>query len=181
MGGGGVHLYLCLYGDLFKCHFPETKSAIPPGCKNRTACRCLLECTVQSTSLSCRLIASRSLADCVMLAGPYPNTLKRLVSVQECVDQSSHLPLYASGDRQVFAQVGNVAAEAVNYFDGDGDSIRCGPIPGPSPLPPSEWYSHSLRVQSQVYTSCNSAHLLVEVYTCNKASDQFVSTGADTD
>ena len=66
-------------------------------------------------------IASRSLADCVMLAGPYPNTLKRvaysLVSVQECVDQSSHLPIYASGDRPVSAQVGNVAAEAVNYFD----------------------------------------------------------------
>ena len=45
-------------------------------------------------------IASRSLADCVMLAGPYPNTLKRvaysLVSVQECVDQSSHLPIYVS-------------------------------------------------------------------------------------
>ena len=73
-------------------------------------------------------IASRSLADCVMLAGPYPNTLKRvaysLVSVQECVDQSSHLPIYASGDRPVSAQVGNVAAEAVNYFDGDGDSIH---------------------------------------------------------
>ncbi|KAL5518140.1 hypothetical protein EMCRGX_G003823 [Ephydatia muelleri] len=112
-------------------------------------------------SLSCRFIASsRSSADCVMLAGPYPNTLKRLVSVQECVDQSSHLPLYASGDRQVFAQVGNVAAEAVNYFDGDGDSIRCGPIPVPSPLPPSEWYSHSLRVQSQVCTT------VITVPTC---------------
>ena len=32
-----------------------------------------------------------------------------------------------------------------------------------------------------VHHSCNGAHLLVEVYTCNKASDQFVSTGADTD
>ena len=141
-GGRGTPLPMLVWG-LTQVPFPrcsETKSAIPPGCKNRTTCRCLLECIVQSMSLSCRFIASsRSSADCVMLAGPYPNTLKRLVSVQECVDQSSHLPLYASGDRQVFAQVGNVAAEAVNYFDGDGDSIRCGPIPGPSPLPPSEW------------------------------------------
>ena len=69
-----------------------------------------------------------------MLAGPYPNTLKRvaysLVSVQECVDKSSHLPLYASGDRPVYAQVGNVAAEAVNYFDGDGGSIHVDRFPG---------------------------------------------------
>eukprot|EP00731_Ephydatia_muelleri_P025886 Em0017g969a len=81
----------------------------------------------------CSHIASRSFADSVMLAGPYPNTLKRvaynLVSVQECVDQSSHLPIYASGDRPVFGHIGNVA-EAVNYFDGDGGSINVDRFPG---------------------------------------------------
>ena len=187
-----------------------------------------------------------------MLAGPYPNTLKRvaysLVSVQECVDQSSHLPLYASGDRAVFAQVGNVAAEAVNYFDGDGGSIhvdrfpglrrylqvsgipthsvcnpRCdlvyfreafhdaielghqysvsvvedGTLPGPSNALPQTVVQpfgylalvHArceigrptcgrvLLVPCGVHHGRKGARLLVEVYTCNKASDQFVSTG----
>eukprot|EP00731_Ephydatia_muelleri_P003607 Em0001g3607a len=151
-----------------------------------------LEDLLRPGILMLRFIASsRSSADCVMLAGPYPNTLKRLVSVQECVDQSSHLPLYASGDRQVFAQVGNVAAEAVNYFDGDGDSIRCGPIPGPSPLPPivtvptcllkctpaTRRQTSLCRLVLILIEIRNGAHLLVEVYTCNKASDQFVLTG----
>ena len=45
------------------------------------------------------------------------------------MDQSSHLPIYASGDRPVFGHVGNVA-EAVNYFDGDGGSINVDRFPG---------------------------------------------------
>ena len=41
----------------------------------------------------------------------------------------TYIQTYASGDRPVFAHVGNVA-EAVNYFDGDGGSINVDRFPG---------------------------------------------------
>ncbi|KAL5518138.1 hypothetical protein EMCRGX_G003821 [Ephydatia muelleri] len=81
----------------------------------------------------CRSFASKSLPDCIMLAGAYSTTLKsvgsKLESVQQWVDQSHYLPLYASGDRPVFGHVGNVA-EAVIYFDGDGGFINVDRFPG---------------------------------------------------
>ena len=43
---------------------------------------------------------------------------------------SGYLPLYASGNYRVFAHVGGVTAECINYCDGDGGSIQVDRFPG---------------------------------------------------
>ena len=157
------------------------------------------------------------------------------------------LPSYASGEQEVFWQVGGLAAEAVHYFDGDGGSIfvdrfpglirylrvkgipihsvntpRCNLVyfrevfhdaielghqytiapvedadalpEGSNARPQVEAFGHLSLVHARnqvgrptcgrvllvphgVHHGRNGDRLLVELYTCNKASDQFVSTG----
>eukprot|EP00731_Ephydatia_muelleri_P014291 Em0008g11a len=123
-------------------------------------------------------LPSRTLADCVMLAGPYPNTLKRvaysLVSVQECVDQSSHLPLC---DLVYFREAFHDAIELGHQYS--VSVVEDGTLPGPSNALPQTV------VQPFGYLALVHARCEIGRPTCGRvllvplreASDQFVSTG----
>eukprot|EP00731_Ephydatia_muelleri_P014292 Em0008g12a len=155
----------------------------------------------QTRLKDCRLIASRTLADCVMLAGPYPNTLKRvaysLVSVQECVDQSSReieqsLPRC---DLVYFREAFHDAIELGHQYS--VSVVEDGTLPGPSNALPQTVVQpfgylalvHArceigrptcgrvLLVPCGVHHGRSGDRLLAELYTCSEASGHFVSSG----